>query len=224
MVIILPPKKLVGKNVSESPLPPPPPLSVVFRTGVISGGSRICEKGGPGIQIPRCRARPEEVDQRRGVRGKGGGDSDTFFPQNIFWRHLHYGVGVPSAYQTDLRGKKQIKNRPKKGAAGSPPPLWICHWAQCSARHFARIVEALLALRNRPKKGAAGSPPPPPPPLPHWIRHWAQCSARHFARIVEALLALLTWCGVVWYGNGSGVAGCSWWGDSTCCGIGWGWM
>ena len=45
--------------------------------------------------------------------------------------HLHYGVGVPSAYQTDLRGEKQKKkkkkkkkNRPKKGARGrfGPPP------------------------------------------------------------------------------------------------------
>ena len=33
-----------------------------------SGGSRICAKGGPGIQIPQCRARPEKV-----ARGGGGG-------------------------------------------------------------------------------------------------------------------------------------------------------
>ena len=78
-----------------------------------TGGSRICEK------------LPEKVAQR----GGGGGDSDFFF---FCVRHLHYGVGVPSAYQTDLRGEKQKKkkkkNRPKKGggaAADSAP--WIRH-------------------------------------------------------------------------------------------------
>ena len=50
----------------------------------------------------------EEVAQRGGGGG-GGGDSDTFFPLIFFLRHLHYGEGVPSAYQTDLRGEKQKK-------------------------------------------------------------------------------------------------------------------
>ena len=45
-----------------------------------SGGSRICEKGGPGIQIPRCRARPEKVAQWGGGGGGGGGTPTHFFP------------------------------------------------------------------------------------------------------------------------------------------------
>ena len=76
----------------------------------------------------------------------------------------------------------------------------------------------ILPQNNSVRKNVTESPPPPPPSAV--VRAGA---TRHFARIVEVLLALLTWCGVVWY-NGSGVAGCSWRGDSTCCGIGWGWM
>ena len=61
-------------------------------------------------------------------------DSDTlFFLLFFFWRHLHYGVGVPSAYQPDLRVEKpHKKNRPGKkktgrkkshrGRFGPPPP------------------------------------------------------------------------------------------------------
>ena len=50
--------------------------------------------------------------------GGGGGKSD-----------LHYGVGVPAAYQTDLQGEKKRKRKwPKGGGGGSaadsaPPPL-----------------------------------------------------------------------------------------------------
>ena len=51
-------------------------LTFAIHTIYCSGGFRICEKGGPGIQIPRCRARPEKVAQR--------GDSDTFFSLKIF--------------------------------------------------------------------------------------------------------------------------------------------
>ena len=43
--------------------------------------------------------------------------SDTFFPRNFLGRHLHYWVGVPSAYQTDLRGGKQKKKKKKKKKA-----------------------------------------------------------------------------------------------------------
>ena len=41
----------------------------------ISGGSRICEKGGPGIQIPRCRARKSaKIGQKnKNWPKKGGG-------------------------------------------------------------------------------------------------------------------------------------------------------
>ena len=44
--------------------------------GSYSGGSRICEKGGPGIQMSRCRARPEKVAQR----GEGGGACTVRLP------------------------------------------------------------------------------------------------------------------------------------------------
>ena len=53
-------------------------------------------------------ARPEKVAERGG--GGGGLWHFFFFPYN-FLRHLHYWVGVPSVYQTDLRGwqaKKKI--------------------------------------------------------------------------------------------------------------------
>ena len=69
-------------------------------------------------------------------RSVGGTRHNFFFsPLNFFWRHLHYRVGVASAYQTDLRGDKQKKkkkkstdkkNAPQKGAAADPPP-WIRH-------------------------------------------------------------------------------------------------
>ena len=55
-------------------------------------------------------------------------------------------------------------------------------------------------------------PPPPPPPRVSFSG-LVQCSAKHFARIWKCCEHYLP--GVVWYGNGSGVAGCSWWGDST---------
>ena len=100
------------KNVSDSPIPPPPPprLSVVFRAGAISGGSRICEKGGPGIQIPPCRARPEKV-AHRGRGGGGGGELRHIFFPEFHLRNLHYRVGVPSAYQIDLPGEKKKERK-----------------------------------------------------------------------------------------------------------------
>ena len=73
----------------------------------------------------KCCTRQEKVAQQGG--GGGGG------LQHIFLRylHLHYGVGVPSAYQTDLRGEKQKKNGRekkrkngrKKGGGGGPRPI-----------------------------------------------------------------------------------------------------
>ena len=98
---------------------------------IYSGGSRICEKGGPEIQIPPGKSRSA------GGGGGGGGTPTHFFPDFIyiyfFLRHLHFWVGVPSAYQTDLQGDKQKKqkktaekkkNRPKKGGPRPirPPP------------------------------------------------------------------------------------------------------
>ena len=91
---------------------------------------RFVKRGGRESKFP---ARPEKVAQW----GGGGGDSDTFFPRNFLGRHLHYWVGVPSAYQTDLRGGKQKKKKKKKknpnklksserrGGRGrfGPPPL-----------------------------------------------------------------------------------------------------
>ena len=69
----------------------------------------------------RCRARPEKVAQR-------GGDSNTFWASFTLW-----GIGVPSACQTDLQGeKKKEEKRGKKGGGGTrpirpPPPPWIRH-------------------------------------------------------------------------------------------------
>ena len=97
-----------------------------------SGGSRICEKGGPEIQIP-----PGLKKSLSGGGGGGGGTPTFFFSSWIFFcRHLHYWVGVPSAYQTDLRGDKQNKTKKigrkkkigqKKGARGRFGPPWIRH-------------------------------------------------------------------------------------------------
>ena len=83
--------------------------------------------------------------------GGGGGVSDTFFsPRNFFCRHLHYWVGVPSAYQTDLQGGKQqqqqqkrpkkIKIVRKKGGPRPirPPPPWICHCYIITRPHYNR--------------------------------------------------------------------------------------
>ena len=57
--------------------------------------------------------------------GGGGGGSDTFF-WKTFWRHVHYGVGVPSAHHTDLRGERKEKSRKRGGGGhgrfGPPPP------------------------------------------------------------------------------------------------------
>ena len=47
--------------------------------------------------------------------GGGGGGTPTHFCFCLL-RHLHYGVGVPSACQTDLRGEK-----PKKGGGEDLP-------------------------------------------------------------------------------------------------------
>ena len=70
-----------------------------------------------------------------------GGDSDTYFFLLILFlllRHSHYWVGVPSAYQTDLRGdKQQQQKRPKKRKIG----------------------------RKKGGGAAADLPPPPPPPI-----------------------------------------------------------
>ena len=56
--------------------------------------------------------------RRRG--GGGGWTSDTFFSPEFLLRHFHYGVGVTSACQTDLRGEKQKKKKKKKKKI--PPP------------------------------------------------------------------------------------------------------
>ena len=104
------------------------------------------------------------------------------------------------------------------GVAGvnSPPPIvFALFFLLLRLVSSSRTVMMIIPLphyttTNFGRKMCRSHPPPPPP---RWVSFsgLAQCSARHFARIVEVLLA--------WYGNGSGVAGCSWWGDSTC-GIG----
>ena len=76
-----------------------------FRSHTVADPGFV-KRGGRESKFP---ARPEKVAQW----GGGGGDSDTFFPRNFLGRHLHYWVGVPSAYQTDLRGGKQKKKKKK---------------------------------------------------------------------------------------------------------------
>ena len=66
-----------------------------------------------------------------------GGTPTHFFRADFFCHHLHYWVGVPCAYKTDLRGCKQKKKKiapkkigKKKGGGGPRPirPPWIRHW------------------------------------------------------------------------------------------------
>ena len=104
------------------------------RSIVISGGSRICEKGGPGIQIPRQAWKSRSVGGLRHI-----------FSRNFFCRHLHYWVprgtvrlpDRPPGWQAKKKKKKKSpeknknKNRPKEGGAAAdspPPPPWIRHW------------------------------------------------------------------------------------------------
>ena len=82
-----------------------------------SGGSRICEKGGPGIHIPQCRARPEKYI--------------FFSPEFFFASFTLLGRGTirlpdrPPWWQAKnnkkLAGRKKI-GRKKGGRA------WIRHW------------------------------------------------------------------------------------------------
>ena len=80
---------------------------------------------------------PRQAWKSRWAGGEGDSDTFFFFSDN-FLRHLHYWVGVPSVYQTDLRGDKQKKRKKKTwhsqrggggGAGGGlnpqppPPPL-----------------------------------------------------------------------------------------------------
>ena len=60
--------------------------------------------GGPGIQIPRCRARPEKLAQRAG----GGGGLRHIFLFLFCCCVIYIGT---SLYQTDLRGDKQQKKQ-----------------------------------------------------------------------------------------------------------------
>ena len=103
-----------------------------------SGGSRICEKGGPEI---RCRARPEKVAQ---WGGGGGGGTPPTRPTS----------GVASKEKEEEEGKKKyIQKSPKKhnsaekGGGGrgrfapplNPPLAWCTHvytcvWVLCKNR------------------------------------------------------------------------------------------
>ena len=87
-----------------------------------TGGYRNCEKGGPGESNA---AISRQARKSRSVEGGGGGGTPThfffffFFLLLFFFFLRHYGVGVPSTCQTDLRGekpkKKKKKNAPKNG-------------------------------------------------------------------------------------------------------------
>ena len=72
---------------------------------------------------------------KKSLSGGGGGGFRHISPPEFILRHLHYEVGVPSAYQTDLRSeKKGEKNRPKgRGGGGpaadsAPPPESATDW------------------------------------------------------------------------------------------------
>ena len=73
-----------------------------------------------------------------------------FSPWIIFALFTLWGRGIPTAYQTDRRGekKKQTIGQKMGGGGGrfAPPPPGSAHWAQYSARYFARILEVLLAF------------------------------------------------------------------------------
>ena len=68
--------------------------------------------------MPRCRARPEKG--RSAGRGGGGGLQHIFFSE-FFLRHIHYGVGVPSAYTRPTSWVKSKKKSRKKGGGGPRP-------------------------------------------------------------------------------------------------------
>ena len=111
------------------------PIACVHESVADTG---FVKRGGRESKFP---ASPPGLKKSLSGGGGGGGDSDTFFPRNFLGRHLHYWVGVPSAYQTDLRDGKQKKKKKKKSpnklksserrgggaAADSPPPPWIRH-------------------------------------------------------------------------------------------------
>ena len=73
---------------------------------------------------------PLSVGKLRSALG-GGGVLPTHFSDFFFCDiNLHYGVGVPSAYQTDLWGEKKKKKK-KGGVAVSPPgsaTVFSCTW------------------------------------------------------------------------------------------------
>ena len=52
-------------------------VAIVCHIVLISAGSRIREKGEPGIQMPRCRARPEKVGGGGGLASKGCVERDA---------------------------------------------------------------------------------------------------------------------------------------------------
>ena len=97
---------------------------------------------------------------KKSLRGRG--TPTHFFPQILFWRHLHYGVGVPSTYQTEHRGEKQKKKSPppqkkkkkkkkkigqKRGRGrGQFAPPWIRHWL------LFRGVRASVRKSEMPEK------------------------------------------------------------------------
>ena len=47
------------------------------------------------------------LDAATRTESRASAEKATFFSPDIFLRHLHYGVGVPSAYQADFWGEKQ---------------------------------------------------------------------------------------------------------------------
>ena len=122
-----------------------------------SGGSRICEKGGLGIQMPRCCAKAWKSRSA----GGGGGLGHIFFFCNFFLCVSFKIMGLPSAYQTDLRGEKQKKNGQKGGGAADSGPPWIRHCSVTFYRHvknvksfifnelYTRLCEKIVLMRRK---------------------------------------------------------------------------
>ena len=103
-------------------------ISWYMKTTVFTGRSRICEKGGPGIQMPLDAAPSMKKSLSR---GGGGGDSDTFFfPENFLPTCTLWGRGTvrPPYRPPGWKAKKKKKNGRKKGGGvrpirPPPPPL-----------------------------------------------------------------------------------------------------
>ena len=129
---------------------------------------------------------------------------------------------------------KFLKSEKRVGVPPPPPPHTYTHTPPLS--DFFRGGAQCYGSRSSSKTLWQFCPPPPPAnipwrrPLPYSIMviipppppaDYRFQDRRNAQRdILPGLWKCWSITSLVWYG--SGVAGCSLWGDSTCCGIGWG--